>query len=233
MRIVQAHLPHSASLRARSEPPAFLVYHTTGTGVSQNAENVAPLRNGAAAFDAAALDWYRRSGHSAYPQYLVGQSQTVFELAPEHKYTDHAQGVRDEYQGNWVTGGSRWWLDRWKGKTSPFDIAPKRWINRNSIGIDFIPSPYTRGPSEGQIKTIAALARKLCQQHGIPLTRSHHLGHSDVDPLRRSANNRPWDPGWDWDHYMRLVQFGDTTDWLTLGGYLISVAFLVRSGSDG
>jgi len=74
--------------------------------------------------------------------------------------------------------------------------------NTRSIGIEhegFIKDPgwFTEEMYRGSAKLVAFLAGRW----GIPLNRSHIIGHNEVP----GADHR--DPGrwWWWDHYMRLV----------------------------
>ncbi len=203
--IVPAYLAHNSNLRSRRTTPSYIVYHTTGRGLSRSAANVADPTSDPEGFDRAAVAWYSRSGAQYYPMYLVGLSGKIFQLAPSHLVTWHAAGPKEEYQGNWSDGNTQWWFSAWPGRRSPYDIVGSGDINSHSIGIDYVPHPAQVGPTPLQLQTIATLAQSLANTNGIALTRDKHLGHSDVDPLGRSTNNAPWDPSWDWTEYMNLL----------------------------
>jgi hypothetical protein len=74
--------------------------------------------------------------------------------------------------------------------------------NSSSIGIEHIANPRGLDPTEVQYEASAGLVAWLCDTYGIPIERSHILGHAEADPKTTHAC-----PGkiWDWDHYMELV----------------------------
>lgn len=62
--------------------------------------------------------------------------------------------------------------------------------------------------SERMYRTSARLVRYLAQTYGIPLDRSHIIGHDGVPgPTAAFQAGMHWDPGpfWDWAHYMALM----------------------------
>src|SRR5947208_7203579 len=81
--------------------------------------------------------------------------------------------------------------------------------NSDSIGIEHIANgdrrvgPLLR-PTEAEYCASAALTRWLCDTFGIPIDRTHVLGHSEADP-QTSHTDCP-NAVWDWDYYMGLVQ---------------------------
>jgi hypothetical protein len=77
--------------------------------------------------------------------------------------------------------------------------------NPSSLGIEH--EGYVDDPSwftDAMYRSSAALTRHLCTQHGIPMDRSHILGHNEL------SDNDHTDPGpyWNWDYYMQLVTSG-------------------------
>ena len=76
--------------------------------------------------------------------------------------------------------------------------------NGHSIGIEHVAN--TRGllPTEEEYRGSAALVSWLCGQYGLPLDRSHVLGHAEADP-HTSHTDCP-NAVWDWDHYMDCLR---------------------------
>jgi N-acetylmuramoyl-L-alanine amidase len=73
--------------------------------------------------------------------------------------------------------------------------------NHDTIGIEHEGFAADPNHPEELYRRSAALARYLCDRYGIAPDRSGILAHSELDPTRRS------DPGagWDWDHYIDLI----------------------------
>ena len=62
--------------------------------------------------------------------------------------------------------------------------------------------------TKAMYRSDAALVRYLAARYGIPLDRSHILGHEDVPgPTTSLTAAQHWDPGpfWNWNHFMALV----------------------------
>jgi hypothetical protein len=83
--------------------------------------------------------------------------------------------------------------------------------NTQSVGIEhegFVDNPswYT----DPMYRASAALTRNICQKYGIPMTRSHIIGHSEVP----SATHTDPGPNWNWTYYMQLVT--QTSVWETI-----------------
>jgi hypothetical protein len=85
--------------------------------------------------------------------------------------------------------------------------------NTRSIGIEHegfanVPNSYTLGEYQGS----AQVAASICSRWGVPLDRSHVIGHSEVpDPnnpgkFGGEANHTDPGPYWDWTTYMSLAQ---------------------------
>ncbi|WP_413101344.1 N-acetylmuramoyl-L-alanine amidase [Streptomyces sp. Inha503] len=75
--------------------------------------------------------------------------------------------------------------------------------DNRSIGIDH--EGWTNGPTwftQEMYASSAALTAAVCARYGIPLDRTHILGHNEVPGAICT------DPGanWDWDHYLELVR---------------------------
>lgn len=125
--------------------------------------------------------------------------------------------------GAWVTKDTAWWLTRWVGLQSPRELAgghlwdpytapfglrgiqariAARWaagggsVNANTLGIEVAPDPdKPSGPwSPAALETLDALVLDLAKRHDVPLAREYIIGHSDANPLARSARNEGWDP---------------------------------------
>ena len=98
--------------------------------------------------------------------------------------------------------------------TQMVDDADIAWhdgcFNTNSIGIEhegFVADPgkwYT----EAMYKSSAKLTRWLCDQYGVPKDRKHIMGHGETPDC--SDHTDPGS-GWNWTHYMDLVQNGECT----------------------
>ncbi len=76
--------------------------------------------------------------------------------------------------------------------------------NTQSIGIEhegWVSDPKT-WYTDAMYKSSAALARSIAKRYGIPLDRSHIIGHSEVP----GATHTDPGPGWNWTYYMQLVQ---------------------------
>ncbi|MGW8379586.1 N-acetylmuramoyl-L-alanine amidase [Streptomyces sp. ODS28] len=75
--------------------------------------------------------------------------------------------------------------------------------NERSIGIEhegFVDRPQDFTAS--MYFASAQLAADICARHGIPVDRTHIIGHNEVP----GADHTDPGPNWDWDHYMRLVR---------------------------
>ncbi|WP_166356009.1 N-acetylmuramoyl-L-alanine amidase [Phytoactinopolyspora limicola] len=84
--------------------------------------------------------------------------------------------------------------------------------NSRSIGIEHEGWVDDRSwYTEAMYRSSAALTRFICEQHGIPLNRTHIVGHNEIPGATHT------DPGrhWDWDRYMSYVQ-GDSGRWRTV-----------------
>ncbi len=101
--------------------------------------------------------------------------------------------------------------------------------NGRSIGIEH--EGYAQAPSTwytpAMYQESAKLTRWIADRHGIPKTRSRILGHVEIPSA--CNKNAHWDPGtgWNWTHYMSLVNSGAGTTTGTLKGVIY------QSGSTG
>ncbi|HLU65064.1 MAG TPA: peptidoglycan recognition family protein, partial [Kofleriaceae bacterium] len=95
--------------------------------------------------------------------------------------------------------------------TQMVDDADIAWhdacFNSETIGIEH--EGYVQDPdawyTEAMYMESAKLTAWLCDQYGIPKDRAHIMGHGEAPDC-----SDHYDPGsgWDWDHYMALVQSG-------------------------
>jgi V8-like Glu-specific endopeptidase len=76
--------------------------------------------------------------------------------------------------------------------------------NRNSVGIEHVANTRGLMPTEELYRGSAALVAWLCDRYGLPLDRTHVLGHAEAD-TRTSHTDCP-NAVWDWEHYMDCVQ---------------------------
>jgi N-acetyl-anhydromuramyl-L-alanine amidase AmpD len=87
--------------------------------------------------------------------------------------------------------------------------------NQNSIGIEhegYVDQPET-WYTEAMYSGSAALVRDIADRYGVPLDRSHIIGHLEVPGCSSSGGGGSschTDPGsgWDWNHFMDLVASG-------------------------
>ncbi len=98
--------------------------------------------------------------------------------------------------------------------TQMVDDADIAWhdacFNSESIGIEhegFVDAPGT-WYTEAMYGASAKLTAWLCDAYGIPKDHGHIMGHSETPDC--SDHTDPG-PGWNWDHYLGLVQSGGVT----------------------
>ncbi|ARN85422.1 N-acetylmuramoyl-L-alanine amidase [Candidatus Nucleicultrix amoebiphila] len=113
------------------------------------------------------------SAHPVSAHYLIDEEGSVYGLVPEEKRAWHA-----------ATDSSYW-----RGHQN---------INNRSIGVELVNpghGPDYRDFSEPQMESLLKLSQEIINRH--PIQPSLVLGHSDVDPIRKS------DPGerFNW-HYL-------------------------------
>lgn len=205
--IVQAHLPQARTLKPR-KATRRIVYHTTGRNLPRRVLQRTGLQVGTRAFDDAVVAWYVRSGLPYYGVYLVGTSGTVYELANPDLQSMHAASLTD---GEVAGDPPAWWRARWPGVRHPTDLlngSPH--INPTSLGIDMVPDPNVANLADihrpATLEATAALGRRLAAIYGLDLAPRRHLGHEDADPWSRSTPKGGWDPGWDRNHFLKLLE---------------------------
>ncbi len=97
--------------------------------------------------------------------------------------------------------------------------------NQRSIGIEhegYVSDPET-WYTDAMMRSSAALVRDICDRYGIPMDRSHIIGHYEVPGCPTGTGGGAschTDPGsgWDWDYFMYLVTAeGGATEILTGG----------------
>jgi V8-like Glu-specific endopeptidase/N-acetyl-anhydromuramyl-L-alanine amidase AmpD len=77
--------------------------------------------------------------------------------------------------------------------------------NGHSIGIEHVANSTRRLlPTDDEYRGSARLVAWLCCQFGLPIDRTHVLGHSEAD-THTTHTNCP-NSVWDWDRYMAMVQ---------------------------
>lgn len=86
--------------------------------------------------------------------------------------------------------------------------------NQTSIGIEH--EGYVNNPAwftEAMYDSSAKLSAYLCKKYGIPVDRSHIIGHNEVpdpyDPSKTGGAGHHTDPGsyWNWSKYMDYVRY--------------------------
>jgi N-acetyl-anhydromuramyl-L-alanine amidase AmpD len=82
--------------------------------------------------------------------------------------------------------------------------------NGDSIGIEHVANTRGLNPTSAQYCASAALVNWLTTQFGLPVQRTHILGHSEADP--KTTHIGCPNAVWDWDYYMGLVTSGTCYD---------------------
>src|SRR4030095_3422617 len=72
-----------------------------------------------------------------------------------------------------------------------------------SIGIEHVANTKGLNPTPAQMCASAALVTWLCDTFGIPVDRTHILGHSEADT--RTTHTGCPNAVWNWGYYMGLV----------------------------
>ncbi|WP_435840849.1 N-acetylmuramoyl-L-alanine amidase [Streptomyces cinnamoneus] len=99
----------------------------------------------------------------------------------------------DGYIGQFVRERDiAWHAGNWRYNTVSIGIEHEGWIHR--------PEYFT----DALYRASARLTSAVCARYGIPPTRAHIVGHSEVPGSTHA------DPGphWDWDRYLQLVAGG-------------------------
>jgi N-acetyl-anhydromuramyl-L-alanine amidase AmpD len=78
--------------------------------------------------------------------------------------------------------------------------------NRDSIGIEHVANTSGMVPTEAQLCASAALVNWLCATYGIPIDRTHVLGHAEADPT--TTHTGCPNAVWDWPYFMGMVTSG-------------------------
>ncbi|MFJ8164618.1 N-acetylmuramoyl-L-alanine amidase [Streptomyces sp. NPDC096136] len=81
--------------------------------------------------------------------------------------------------------------------------AGNRSMNERSVGIEhegFVDRPQDF--TDAMYAASARLAADVCRRYGIPVDRTHFLGHSEVP----GADHTDPGPHWNWDRYLRTVR---------------------------
>jgi N-acetyl-anhydromuramyl-L-alanine amidase AmpD len=90
--------------------------------------------------------------------------------------------------------------------------AGNTWWNRHSIGIEHEGRTATGGFTPAEYRASAQLVAYLAHRYGIPLDRTHVIGHNEVPnpyrPGHYGGADAHQDPGrhWNWAYYMALVR---------------------------
>ena len=80
-------------------------------------------------------------------------------------------------------------------------------MNGNAIGIEHEGYAYRNYWTDAQYRASAALTRWLCLRYGIPMDRSHIVGHGEL-PYQTHTDPGPY---FNWTYYMSLVRQGSAT----------------------
>jgi hypothetical protein len=118
-----------------------------------------------------------------------------------------------------------WHAGNWTYNTQSIGIEHEGWVSDASW--------YT----DAMYRASAALTRNVCLKYGIPMDRSHIIGHSEVPGATHT------DPGqyWNWTYYMQLVTQSaawesivdnSSTNFSASANWAISTYSTQRYGSD-
>lgn len=91
------------------------------------------------------------------------------------------------------------------------------YYNMHSVGIEHEAWSAQDGKwfTEAMYRESAKLTRHLAAKYGVPLDRSHIIGHDEVPGINQARQKAMhWDPGpyWDWERYMKLVLAPDDSE---------------------
>ena len=197
-----------------------------GRWLSLSARPLDPAEAGAAAEPGGDLD----GAEVGSSRHALGYPGAVWNPAYSGNYSNASRGaaqikyvvihtVQGSYAGaiSWFKNASsnvssHYVIRSSDGETTQMvDDADVAWhdacFNSESIGIEH--EGYVQDPdawyTEPMYLESARLTAWLCQQYGIPCDRAHVMGHGETPDC-----SDHYDPGsgWDWDHYMALVQSG-------------------------
>ena len=206
----------------RLRKPAAIVVHTTGAGPVNrvHAEKFKRWRRRTGITDPFEAALWVYANMRAGPHYVIGQEGHIAQVCPEDLCAWHVGGKHGRtYDGvQWFGRQQRyqWWFERWRGHTSPKDLAGgKLWtqygaqtglrvawaarggsVNANTIGIEVVPpDPDTRGPwSVAAWESLSNLTSEICMRRNIAATRDTIITHSDANPIARTTpGGSPWD----------------------------------------
>jgi N-acetyl-anhydromuramyl-L-alanine amidase AmpD len=78
--------------------------------------------------------------------------------------------------------------------------------NGDTVGIEHVANTRGLTPTKAEYCASASLVNWLCARYGIPIDRTHVLGHAEADP--HTSHTACPNAVWDWDQYMGLVTGG-------------------------
>jgi hypothetical protein len=153
------------------------------------------------------------SGH-----YVVGQDGECTQVVPEDLVARHVgatgKSTAVPYRlpfALWASKQHAWWKERWRGLSSPRELAGGTlWAggscNDGSIAIEV--SPHAHDPeapwSDAAWSTLARLVVDICERRRVPCLREYVPTHSDAHPRARTAKGAPTDPSpaqWSWQRF--------------------------------
>lgn len=125
------------------------------------------------------VSWFRNPDRRVLSatHYVIGEDGDIVQMVPDENKAIHA--------GSTIEPG---WNDRSIG------IEHAGWVDDG------------KPPSDAQLKASAMVTAVMCRKFGIPVDRTHILGHVEVP--HRPTDDFHTDPGkeWPWDRYMELVR---------------------------
>jgi V8-like Glu-specific endopeptidase len=129
------------------------------------------------------IAWFKDASARVSAHYVVGQDGEVVQMVKHNDVAWHASSANSDSIGIEHVARSPHAWDKPLGRADPGLM-----------------------PTGAQYCASAALVNWLCSQFGIPMDRSHILGHSEASP--RDHHDGCPNSVWDWDYYMGMVTSG-------------------------
>ncbi|MDP9764857.1 N-acetylmuramoyl-L-alanine amidase [Deinococcus enclensis] len=155
----------------------------------------------------------------AHPNnYRQGRGDTKVDRVVIHIAEGHLHGTASWFQNpkakvsaHFTVGADGTVIQSVSEKNTAFHAGPvppgQPDMNARSIGIEhegFQNPAKPWVPTDAQLDATAQLVAGICQRHGIPVGRTHLIGHNEVFPGRAARAHCPG-AGWPWDRFIALV----------------------------
>ena len=126
--------------------------------------------------------WFENPRANASTNYYADSDGDLYQMVRDRDFA-WAQGVR---RAELVLPRPCWWRDEYVSyNTCMISIEIEGYARE--IGKTFL-------PGSRQFETVAAWSAYLCGKYGIPIDRSHHVGHSELSRQKSDpGRDFPWD----------------------------------------